>query len=106
MLHWLAHTERKHPESPIIGALNFDLFRWLGSFSLSLYMGHFVVAWGLYLLPKLWGVDRFWTKDFHMLSCYLVCFAYSQTVQRVLDRRFVPKEDDALEEAVELVSLP
>lgn len=90
VLHWLVHTERTRPESSVICALKFDLFRWLGTFSLQLYLGHLIVATGLYRIPQIWGNDTFWTKDYHMLACYLVCYAYSQTVQRMLDGWCVP----------------
>jgi hypothetical protein len=70
------------------------LFRWLGSFSLQLYLGHYVVAWGLYSLPRLCGHDRFWTKDLHMLACYLVCYAYTQTIQPWIDRQCMPSKPD------------
>ena len=105
MIHWLAHEETTNPHSLVISTLTSDLFRWLGSFSLPLYLGHYVVACGLHSFPSLWGYNKFWTKDFHMIACYLLCYAYSRTVQRLLDGYCVPKENFIPDETLELVSL-
>ena len=105
MIHWLVHEETTNSQSLVISTLTSDLFQWLGSFSLPLYLGHYVVACGLHSLPSLWGYDKFWTKDFHMIACYLLCYAYSRTVQRLLDGYCVPKENFIPDETLELVSL-
>jgi peptidoglycan/LPS O-acetylase OafA/YrhL len=92
LLHWLAHTEQTRPESRIIITMGNDFFKWLGTFSLQLYLAHLVVAWLLFDIASLGGNATFWTQDFLLIACYLICYLYSQTVQRLLDSWFVPTD--------------
>lgn len=72
----------------IIRALQIDLFRWLGTFSLPLYLAHYIVASALCNSSRhFFGDDGGgrWSRDLLTVCCYFICFGYACTVQRLLD---------------------
>ena len=89
LLHWMARLEMEHPDCRLVRILSGEVFRFLSSFSLQLYLGHLSMAWALLRFPRLWGDWSFWSMDLLMLGTYAGCYAYACAVQPVLDRWFI-----------------
>lgn len=83
LIYTVARAEVVDDNSVIMHVLLHDIFKSIGSFSLSLYLGHMSVAWTLKkITDDVLGWADFWHDDVILLVIYFICYILHLLVAR------------------------
>ena len=85
LIHWLAATELKAEASIMVKCLSFDMFKTLSTFSLEIYLSHFVFTSFVMTIFRPIGALGLWDPALMILACYAFAYAFNVWAQPVLN---------------------
>lgn len=89
IIHWFACSECSGEYNVVLNVLRFDFFKSLSTFSLQLYLSHWVTTSTiLYRLLVELGILNWFSKEFHILFAYISSYWLYVYVQPRLDLWF------------------
>ena len=74
IIYTVAYAETVNDTSMFMHMLGHDIFKTINSFSLSLYLSHTIITFGLKDITDGLGWSNFWQADFLLLVVYFICY--------------------------------